>query len=77
VCVCVVLQDDEQLPITEADTDSSHYNVVATNKLSLIEYESVLHVYNTTKDDHGRYRCVASNELGSDSLLITLDSTSQ
>jgi len=37
----------------------------------------VLHVSNTTKDDYGRYRCVASNELGSDSLIIELDGTSQ
>ena len=73
----MVLQGDEQLPVTEDDTDGSRYNVVPTRKLSLIEYESELHVFNTTKDDHGRYKCVASNELGSDSLLISLDGISE
>jgi len=46
-------------------------------KLSLVQYESVLLVLNATSDDHGRYKCFASNELGSDSLDIILDATSQ
>jgi len=57
--------------------DVGHYNVVATRKLGLVLYQSVLRVYNTTTDDHGRYKCVATNELGSDSLVIALDGTSQ
>ena len=40
-------------------------------------YESMLHVHNTTEQDHGRYKCVANNELGHDSLIIALDATSQ
>jgi len=73
----VVLQEDEQLPIRDDDTDGSRFDVVSTRKLSVVQYESVLRVYNTTKGDYGSYKCLASNELGSDSLLIALDGTSK
>ena len=58
-------------------TNSSRYDVVATRKLDVTRYESLLHVHNTTDHDHGRYKCLASNELGVDSLVIALDATSQ
>lgn len=70
-------KEDEQLPIRDDDTDGSRFDVVSTRKLSVVQYESVLRVYNTTKGDYGSYKCLASNELGSDSLLIALDGTSK
>ena len=69
----VICQDKDQVSVG----NGSRYEIVPTRQLHLTRYESVLYVYNTTKRDHGLYRCVASNELGDDSLIIALDSTSQ
>lgn len=66
-------QDDERLSVP----NGTHYDVAGTRQLSVTRYESVLYVYNTTQLDHGRYKCLASNELGHDSLYIALDATSQ
>ena len=63
--------------MTGVAADSGRYHVVPTMKLTVVRYESVLYVYNTTSEDHGRYKCLASNELGSDTLIVTLDATSQ
>jgi len=58
-------------------TNTSGYNILPTKALGLVRFKSVMQVFNSTEKDHGHYKCVASNELGSDSLVISLEATSQ
>ncbi|KAK2152414.1 hypothetical protein LSH36_329g02058 [Paralvinella palmiformis] len=48
-----------------------------SKKPGLVQYESYLLIHNTTKLDYGQYECIATNDLGEDSHMITLDGTSK
>ena len=70
--MCVV-QDSVELLVKDNKT---HF-IESPRKSGVVSYESRLHIHNTTKADYGAYNCTARNELGSDSIEITLDGTSE
>ena len=52
------------------------YAIDDTVKSGDVRYTSELSIHNTTKADYGHYKCIARNDLGEDSNLISLDGTS-
>ncbi|XP_013380213.1 nephrin isoform X1 [Lingula anatina] len=50
---------------------------VEHQKLDFIHYVTYLYIHNVTEKDYGRYKCVARNDLGSDSFLVRFDKTSK
>ena len=68
--LCCGLQNGEPLDLTGTKYSTE------SKKPGLVHYESFLLIHNTTKLDYGQYQCIATNDLGQDSHMITLDGTS-
>ena len=49
----------------------------AARKVDLVHYESAMMVHNITEGDYAKYVCIAENELGTDTTVVTLDGTSE
>lgn len=62
--------------VTPLISNISRYTIEDTQKIGLFEYESHLIIHNSSSADYDNYNCVARNELGDDSNLISLDGIS-
>ena len=60
----------------QLDVSGTKYSKDKTRS-ALVYYESSLKVHNMTKQDYGQYTCVARNELGQASRIVSLDGTSK
>jgi Immunoglobulin I-set domain len=73
-CRCVAQEETgETLPPLE----DGRFVVGKTAQVGSLTYESTLMIHNTSKADYSLYKCIASNELGTDTALIALHGTSE
>jgi len=70
-------ETDDTLPPAPGSPDSGRLVVGQMSSIGALTFEGTLLIHNTTKNDYASYKCIASNELGTDSTLVTLYGTSK